>query len=785
MSKPSGYRDQPERCGWLPAVTVASAIIAIGVACFAYRLVEQQFVAIAGNGLARSAAHLAGFLERTLSEHALHIRMIAQAPSLREERTETLNEYLRAVQAASPFYLWIGVTDANGRVRFATDSSSLGRLESGVSWPDSDSRPLSHASEARGVEVQRGGRRAIALEAPVHDAQGRFMGAVKALIGFQAVQSVLGRVGADPAIQGPAGSLEYRLLASDGSLLFDSSGRVPEHHNLRRSELPSAILSMSAGSGFVEEEHPWRHVPVITGYARVAGDGALAGLQWGVLVSLDQDKVVRPLRKKVWPLMVGGSLLVVPLLGGFLLVRKRAALEHAETAEQQVWLSAVGQAVGEGVIATDDQGRVGFLNTTAQALTGWKEDEARGKALPDVLTIVHEETRRAEESPFVKAAREGRMIQSVHATRLIARDGTERPIEYKCRPIVVHGGALKGVVVAFKERSERRSAAGVVFQNGRPGEAGGEDRFCDASLWDLIKRWVRAAEVNRVCVFENHFGEDGSRWASRRYEWIGLGAVARTERSQWFSWSMRAKGFSRWEEKLGSGEALYGAVRKFPDAERAALASCGIKSILVMPVFVQQTWWGFIEFDHCLSEREWTEAETQGLMAAAHLLAAAIASREPGEELQRLLARLDAALESTADGLLVVDGQGTLIGFNQRLAAMWRIPNSVAESRSIEEIVGWMMGQLKAPELLLRTVSELDDRPGSESYDILELKDGRMFERFSRPRCDGRDYAGRVWSFREITEDQAVRYVSVGSGARRSIPSGDGSREVETSEKVL
>jgi hypothetical protein len=270
----------------------------------------------------------------------------------------------------------------------------------------------------------------------------------------------------------------------------------------------------------------------------------------------------------------------------------------------------------------------------------------------------------------------------------------------------------------------------------------------DPGRWEELRRWVRAAEVNRVCLFKNH-REDGDLWASRRYEWIGLGEVARTEWSQWFSWSLRAKGFSRWEHTLAQGQAISGAVAAFPPAEATALMSCGIHTVFVVPLCIHGEWWGFVEFDHCFTERVWSEPEQQGLRTMVDLLQTVIQQTAGEADLQRLLAVIDTVLESTADGILVVDGEGNLVNFNQRLVSMWSMPDAVTESRLTEEIMGWMMRQLKIPDVLLRTMSELGGEPEAESYDILELQDGRMVERLSKPRKEGERYDGRIWIFRE------------------------------------
>lgn len=271
----------------------------------------------------------------------------------------------------------------------------------------------------------------------------------------------------------------------------------------------------------------------------------------------------------------------------------------------------------------------------------------------------------------------------------------------------------------------------------------------DPAQWDDLRRWVRLAEVNRVCLFKNHHGEDKELWVSRRYEWIGLGEVARTEWSQWFSWSLRAKGFTRWEHQLSQGLAISGPVSTFPPAESDALASCDIRTVLVVPLMMDGEWWGFVEFDHCFTDRLWSKEEQESLKAVVNLLQTVIHRGGGEENLSRALGIMDTVLESTADGLLVVDEEGVLINFNQRLISMWNMPDAVTESRLTEELMSWMMRQLKVPDVLLRTMSELGGEPDAESYDILELQDGRFVERFSKPRREGDQSRGRIWIFRE------------------------------------
>jgi diguanylate cyclase (GGDEF)-like protein/PAS domain S-box-containing protein len=112
---------------------------------------------------------------------------------------------------------------------------------------------------------------------------------------------------------------------------------------------------------------------------------------------------------------------------------------------------------------------------------------------------------------------------------------------------------------------------------------------------------------------------------------------------------------------------------------------------------------------------------------------------------------LKSTIESTADGILVVNNAGQVVYANQRFGDMWRIPSSLLETRDDEKLLEYVLSQLQEPKAFLAKVKELYES-SREDLDTLDFKDGRAFERYSRPLMMGDRVAGRVWSFRDVTE---------------------------------
>jgi PAS domain S-box-containing protein len=136
----------------------------------------------------------------------------------------------------------------------------------------------------------------------------------------------------------------------------------------------------------------------------------------------------------------------------------REPLQSETKQEQREWLRVTLSSIGDAVITTDIKGCVTFLNPVAQSLTGWTQEGAAGVPLESVFKIVNEETRQTVENPATRALREGVVVGLGNHTLLIAKDGTERPVEDSAAPIRSASGEVAGVVLVFRDITERRQA---------------------------------------------------------------------------------------------------------------------------------------------------------------------------------------------------------------------------------------------------------------------------------------------------------------------------------------
>ncbi len=154
------------------------------------------------------------------------------------------------------------------------------------------------------------------------------------------------------------------------------------------------------------------------------------------------------------------------------------------------------------------------------------------------------------------------------------------------------------------------------------------------------------------------------------------------------------------------------------------------------------------------------DATVNGLIVTAHDVSARAAAEselhDTMDELRGTSSLLTATLESTADGILVIGSDRRVTSFNSQFVRMWRLDENVVNLRDDHRLLRAVQEQLKDPEGFLAQVEQLYRQPEVESDDTIEFKDGRVFQRSSKPQCVDGEVVGRVWSFSDVTTQKSL-----------------------------
>jgi PAS domain S-box-containing protein len=204
------------------------------------------------------------------------------------------------------------------------------------------------------------------------------------------------------------------------------------------------------------------------------------------------------------------------------------------------------------------------------------------------------------------------------------------------------------------------------------------DPSWEDAIDDVLSGLGKAAGVSRVWLAVTHLDDSGITHGGLTHEWTAPGVPARLSDPGWLHYAYDEPSAVRWADLLGSGRPVVGNVADFPAAERADLEPMGVRSILVSPMIAGGDWLGHVGFDECRTERDWSPAEVDALMAATGTLGAAIArgraeteARAAEERYRTLVEQLPAvthvsALDPSSSTIYISPQVEDLLGYEPR-----------------------------------------------------------------------------------------------------------------------
>ena len=384
---------------------------------------------------------------------------------------------------------------------------------------------------------------------------------------------------------------------------------------------------------------------------------------------------------------------------GYLLdIGERKAAEQASQESEERFRSLSDDAPVL-IWTTDAEGRVTYFSRSWLEFTGRPEAAQLGFGWVD---DVHPDDKGPAFDDYLKAIREGEPYQAEY--RLRRSDGEFRWILDTGRPRVLPDGTPVGYIGVGIDVTDRKEAQAALQRRERILEAVATiaSELATTVSWqevDIAGRLGRAVDASRAYLFENRRSRDGTLLGVQRSEWVADGVRPLIDDTTLAGFDYNALGFGRWVEVLASGGAVAGSVRGFPARERRELERQEIRSILVVPVVVEGTWWGAVGFDDCERERRWTDSEVDALRAAAGILGAVVERQRAARSLRETSDRLEALVETSQAGILGFDRRGRITIWNH----------------AAERIIGW-----SASEVIGRFPPYLTERDRPEFLRLIE-----------------------------------------------------------------
>lgn len=345
-------------------------------------------------------------------------------------------------------------------------------------------------------------------------------------------------------------------------------------------------------------------------------------------------------------------------------VQERRKIENELKESEERFSTAFNNSpIGLAIIGPDET--FAEVNRRYAEIHGYEPDGMIGKNVVELGLV----TEQMQEN-FKKLLIRNEHTIFGHEILITLPDGLNRLVEIAVVPIFING--TRNFLVTTIDITERKrtlellqhrdsilSAVGVAANHLLRGQ-----RY--DQLDPLLEVLGRSARASRAYIFQIYQKSEIEVYATQKFEWCEKGIEPQIDNPILQDARFEDIGFERWKEVMLEGGYIAGHVSTFPDDERDFLESQEIQSILVLPIYVKDEWWGFIGFDQCDSIRSWSKTEVEALETSAKIIGSALERNVTEKQIQLQ----SAALDSAANAIYITNIDGELEWINPAWSAL-------------------------------------------------------------------------------------------------------------------
>ncbi len=300
------------------------------------------------------------------------------------------------------------------------------------------------------------------------------------------------------------------------------------------------------------------------------------------------------------------------------------SLRQAESKYRSIFENAV-----EGIFQSTLDGRYLTVNPMLARLYGYDSPDALINAVTNIRDQLYVDGGRRD--AFIQEVFQNGSVLGFEA-EIYRRDGTAIWISESARLVRDSQGRVISFEGTVENITARKRAEAELRRRDKLLEGvaqASQHLLINPDLPSVIPTMLSilggAADADRAYIYERHpHVPSGEAAISMRYEWTRPGITATIQKNHWQNLPLTTHGLERWHQAFLAGSSIRGMVRYFPDTEGQLLQRDGIQAILMVPIFIDQDFWGCIGFDACRQERQWSSSEESILVVIAASLGASL-----------------------------------------------------------------------------------------------------------------------------------------------------------------